>query len=109
MNLNAKKDRIIRNLSQAAAEVFPNGEGNAFLFGSQARGDNSDESDWDILVLTAKKVESQKDFDTFVSPFAEIGWLMDVEINPIQYSMEEWNHRKGSLFYDNVMRDAIKL
>lgn len=104
-----KKEVVLNKLSQVRLEVFPEGDGDVFLFGSQARGDNREDSDWDVLVLTPHKVESQNEFDLWVSPFAELGWSLDVEINPIQYSKDDWKRKRGSMFYDNVMKDAIKL
>lgn len=100
---------ILSKLSHVRSLVFPKGDGEVFLFGSHARGDYREDSDWDILVLTPQNINTQQDFDLWVSPFAELGWILDIEINPIQYSKQDWNQKKGSEFYYNVMKDAIKI
>ena len=46
---------ILKKLSLIATKVFPNNEGRAFLYGSRARGEAPNDSDWDILVLTKLK------------------------------------------------------
>ena len=103
------KEKVLWQISETRSKVFPNDEGEVFLFGSRARGDYQSNSDWDLLILTPDRIDSQNDFDILVSPFSELGWKLDVEINPIQYSKADWVSRKGSPFYDNVMRDAIKI
>ena len=104
-----QKEKIISRLSQIAATVFPNNEGKVFLYGSQARGDENANSDWDLLILTKNTAQSQEEYDKYVFPFAKLGWDLDVEIIPINYSEEDWELRKNTLFYHNVMHDAIKL
>ena len=44
------------------------------LFGSQARGDAREDSDWDLLVLLNKKERNfNEDYDKYGYPFSEIG------------------------------------
>ena len=44
---------ILAQIKKGVQEVVPDAQ--VFLFGSRARGDWHEESDWDILVLTEKK------------------------------------------------------
>ena len=48
-----KKDKILGQISYSIRQEDSNAE--IFLFGSRARGDNTDFSDWDILVLIDDK------------------------------------------------------
>lgn len=104
-----KKEKIIESLKSLSAKIFPNKEGMVYLYGSQARGDENKHSDWDILVLTKDKVDTQDKYDKFISPFSEIGWYNDEQITPINYTIDEWGKMRKSLFYHNVMSDAIEL
>lgn len=42
--------QVIDNIKKMAARVLPKGS-TLYLYGSQARGDYNDDSDWDLLVL----------------------------------------------------------
>ncbi len=44
---------ILTQIKSAVQEVIPDAK--VYLFGSRARGDWNEESDWDILVLTKEK------------------------------------------------------
>ncbi len=44
---------ILTQIKAAVQQVIPDGK--VYLFGSRARGDWHEESDWDILVLTKEK------------------------------------------------------
>ena len=107
--MSEKYDEVIKKLSEVASQVFPSKEGKVFLYGSRARGEAHKDSDWDILVITQHEANSQDAYDKYVFPFAQIGWDLDEEIIPINYSEEEWAKRKNSLFYRNVMQDALQL
>jgi len=80
------------------------------LFGSQARGDAHEESDWDLLVLLNKEKKNfNEDYDNYAYPFTEIGWNYGVAINPIIYAKGEWEQGKNFPFYKNVMREGIEI
>lgn len=38
-----------------------------------------------------------------------LGWELGKEINPVMYSVKEWQKYKNSLFYKNVEKEGIKL
>lgn len=53
MNLSEKE--ILSKIKAAVQEIVPDAK--VYLFGSRARGDWHEESDWDILVLTNETVD----------------------------------------------------
>ena len=80
-----------------------------FLFGSQARGDVHDESDWDILILLDKEKITSADFDTYAYPLVDLGWQFSEYFSTKLYTFTEWMKRKGTPFFKNVELDAIEL
>ena len=80
------------------------------LFGSQARGDAREDSDWDLLVVMNKKGKHNwDDFDKNAYPFSKLGWEHCVEINPILYTNEEWEKRRSTPLYKYVEREGIEI
>lgn len=58
----------------------------AILFGSRARGDARQDSDWDVLILLDKDHITSADMDDISYPIRELGWNIDEIINPIMYN-----------------------
>lgn len=100
---------VINKIKEVAAVVFPNKEGIVLLYGSRARGDNNKNSDWDLLIITQETISTQEKFDKYISPFSEIGWILEENIVPINYSKTEWKSQSHGLFYKNVMADSITI
>ena len=103
-----QKEEILYAIKEVIAQVMPTGA-RMVLFGSQARNDASEDSDWDILILLDKEKLEEVDHDKYVYPLFELGWKIDVEIHPIMYTLKDWLERNFSLFYKNVEQDGIVL
>jgi len=84
-------------------------EAKVILFGSQARGDANEESDWDILILLDKQKITNEDFYEFASPLVELGWSIDKTISPIMYTFDDWQKRHFTPFYKNVAKEGIMI
>ena len=102
-------NQIIFNEIQALKrQLLPNER--VILFGSQARGDAREDSDWDLLVVLNKKGKrSWDDFDRYAFPFDEVGWNYGVAINTILYTKEQWEQGKIFPLYRNIMREGIEI
>ena len=98
---------IFNEIQELKRQLLPNER--VILFGSQARGDNRDDSDWDLLVLINKEKKTIEDEDFYGYPFDKIGWNYGVAINAILYSTEEWSKRKITPFYKNVEKEGIEI
>ncbi len=83
LKLKAQDKEILKQIKQTILEVAKD-QGieidKIILFGSRARGDYREDSDWDILVVTKRKLDKDKKFHfivkvhwelvvTFESPF----------------------------------------
>lgn len=102
-------EKILEAISQTARKVFPNGEGEVYLYGSRARGDARKNSDWDLIVITDDKPDNDENFRKYAFPFAELGWDFNAQITPLLFSKHEWEQNRGTLFYLNVQTDAIRI
>ena len=56
-----QRKEVIDKIRLIGKDSIPEG-GRMFLFGSQARGDAHEDSDWDILILLNKSRIENKDF-----------------------------------------------
>ena len=98
--------QIFSEIQFLKRQLLPNAR--LILFGSQARGDAHEDSDWDLLVLLDKKGKHNwNDFDQYAYPFTEIGWNYGVAINPVLYTQDEWDEGVIFPFYKNVMHEGI--
>lgn len=91
-------------LKKVARQIIPSG-GTVWLYGSRARGDAKDDSDWDLLVLLDKPRLEYGDFDKYSYPFVEMGWDIGEDIRPHAYTKQEWFNGPHAMFYYNVEED----
>ena len=99
--------QIYEQICQLKRQILPNEK--VILFGSQARGDEHEESDWDLLILLNKQKEENDDFDKYCFPFTEMGWKYGTCIVPLLYTLKEWETYKPSIFSMNVEQDGIEI
>lgn len=102
------KNDILVLITQTALQTVPKG-GKAILYGSRARGDSHDGSDWDLLILLNKSHLEPSDYDNVSFPFVMLGWENNQMINPIMYTLDEWKTYSDTPFYKNVLHDGIIL
>lgn len=103
-----EKEKILQQITETVRKVMP-ANAKVILFGSQARGDAREESDWDILILLDKPKLTPADYDDFAYPLFELGWFIDAEIHPMLYTFNEWEKRSILPFYKNVTSEGIEL
>jgi predicted nucleotidyltransferase len=99
---------ILSQIQTLGKKVLPKGS-SVLLYGSRARGDNREDSDYDLVVLVDKDKQQLQDFTDFAYPFMEMGWNLGAEINPMLYTRKEWSERHFTPFYKNVEHDKIVL
>ncbi len=100
MNTN----KVIESIKQVAKRILPKGS-MLYLYGSRARGDWHEGSDWDLLVLLDKPRLEHEDFNKYSYPFVEMGWDIGEDIRPHAYTKQEWFNGPHAMFYFNVEED----
>ena len=99
--------QIFKEIQTLKRQLLPNER--VILFGSQARGDAREDSDWDLLVLLDKKKRSfNEDYDNYAYPFAELGLKYNALINAKIYTIKDWETHP-SVFRYNVEQDGIEI
>ena len=79
------------------------------LYGSRARGDAREDSDWDVLTIVDKPRLSLKERSNIQYPVWDKGLALGQEINVFSYTRRQWEQAPPSLFKYNVMREGIAL
>lgn len=102
-----KRDEVIQKIQDVAKVALPQNS-TLLLYGSRARGDARQDSDWDLLILLEKPNLTFRDYDLSL-PFRELGWSINEEINTQVYSKKEWDANVFTPFYKNVEREKIIL
>ena len=95
---------MIRHIQEVARKVLPQGSA-IYLYGSRARGDAREDSDWDLLVLLDKPKREADDFEKYAYPFMELGYDIGADISPSLYTKDWWQNGPHAMFYYNVEED----
>ena len=102
------QNNLINDIKGKAREVLPQ-NARVILFGSRARNDAREDSDWDLLIILDKEKRNVTDIERYACPFMELGYNVNAEINPIIYTQKEWEKRKFTLFHHNVEKEGIEI
>lgn len=77
------------------------------LYGSYARGDSSEDSDIDLLVLVDKDSITRSDTKRIKYPLYDIEFSSGVIISPLIFSKREWENRhRITPFYENILKEG---
>lgn len=101
------KEKILEIIKITLHSVAPDAQ--IILFGSQARGDEKPESDWDILIIVDDKKMVRSEYDKLTYPLYDLGWEMGAHFSACVYSKSEWENRKFTPFYKNIEKEGILL
>lgn len=107
---NKKKLKFITdNVVQSVLSVSNNVD-KIILYGSQARGDNSEGSDIDILVIVDEPNEALYELKKKIWQYTnDISLQQDEVISLILKSMNDYKKMRNTLFYQNIAKDGIEL
>lgn len=106
--MNKQTIDIINSIKEIAGKVMPlNSE--VMLYGSRARNEARNDSDWDLLILLDKDKIEQSDYDDIAYSFTYLGWQLGQTIIPVMYTKKQWQALSFMPFYKNVEKDKISL
>jgi predicted nucleotidyltransferase len=99
------KNYILQLIKKSVSSTEPNAI--LILYGSYARGDYSEDSDLDLLVLVDKDKVTRLDQKRIKYPLYDIEFETGTIISPVIFSKKDWelNHRITP-FYENVRREG---
>ena len=101
--LDSQSGASLRQFVADAAALFPGRFRNAVLFGSRARGDALDDSDWDVALFIDGFDESREGDD--LGFLAGRYWLRGMMVSPVGLPADRRDVAAGLLA--NIDRDGI--
>lgn len=102
-----KDDRILNYFIEQIRLSLPQGLKEIILFGSMARGDDTEGSDYDILIIVDKVTKAIKEVIDSVA--GETLYKYDKVITPFIISEERYKKEKFNPLLMNVKKEGIKL
>lgn len=98
---------ILYQIQQLGRQLLPE-DAHLLLYGSRARGDYHEGSDWDLLILLNRPQEAS-DSQNIAYPIMELGFDLGEYFSVQTYSQEEWDSMSFLPYYKNVEQDKIVL
>lgn len=105
------KREIVMSFARKVRKILGKNLKQVILYGSYARGDYTEDSDIDIMVLTTLTDKEIEQIETEIYDLA-FDYLMDygVDISVVIKNEEQFNYWLGALpFYDNVRKEGMVL
>ncbi len=101
--MNSRK--ITHRLKKKITTIDPEVE--IYLFGSRARGDFRNDSDWDVLVLTERELNYKLE-NKIRSIIFEIELEVEEPISTLIYSKKEWMELEVTPLYQNIKSEGVR-
>jgi predicted nucleotidyltransferase len=102
------RDPIFQRIKKSVVTAAPNAK--LVLFGSYARGTNTDGSDIDLLILLDSDRITWPEEKRITYPLYDIEFETGTVISPVVLSKKDWESKhKITPFYKNVAREGIVL
>jgi len=101
--------KLILDFQKKLKELYKNNLVKVILFGSRARGDFSVESDYDFLVVLKNIKNPFKEIERITDIRIEILQKTDKYLSAIPISKDEFESKKGWMFYENIRKDGIEV
>ncbi len=96
---------ILKEIKQSVISIDETAE--VILFGSRARGDHHEESDWDVLVLVDRYNWKLK--NRFIDKLFEVQIKEGIGISVMVKGKEYWKMIEETLLHEEVEKDGLIL
>lgn len=103
-----QRKEFIGEIIKLGKQILPEGA-SLWLYGSRARGEARENSDWDLLILLNKDKNEFADFGNYAYPFTMMASDRGEYIIPQIYTRRQWNEMHFTPFVKNVEQDKIIL
>ena len=103
-----RESNFLSKIREQAIPLLDKGD-ELYLYGSRARGDENLSSDWDIMIITINNKTEDESFEQYIYPLVSFGQKNNQELSVLTYTAKEWEERKTTPFYHNVMKDRKKI
>ena len=105
--MDKDKKYILKLIKSNVSEIDPKAE--VILYGSRARGEEHEESDWDLLILTDYPVSLNKEKE-FRHHLFDLELEVEEAFSTFVYSKQFWENKMSiTPFYYSVKSEGLKL
>ena len=101
-----KEKKILQRIKSEIIKQYPSAK--IILYGSRARGDSKEYSDWDILILIDKYLTEKQKLEIKYKLY-DLELDIDEVVCSIIHSKQEWENLQITPFYKNVQREGIEI
>lgn len=97
---------ILSTVKNRVKKIDPNAK--IILFGSRARKDHHNDSDWDFLILTSFIV-NQDIKNKFFDSLFEIELETDSILTGIVHNFDSWDNFSSAPIHKNISKDGVEI
>ena len=102
------KEKIIQKIVELGTTKYPDSE--IYLYGSRARGNAKQLSDWDLLFLLNTSVVSFELETTIMNEFYDLELETGEIFSPLIYSRSDWNSNHAlTPIFENIHKEGIRI
>lgn len=104
--MSGRKQHILQMIRQKVNELDNTAE--VILYGSRARGDNKQDSDWDVMILLNRKNVDKKVEQTFRHHLFDIELEIGVPVSVFVYSKSDWEGKYSiTPLFQSIKKEGI--